>query len=214
MTSLVSWERPAFGSSAKSGLTMLATSLQMPFTSCAYVEWCHWNDFYDLGMAPHESTVSQLTSIWSTWSSEGCSCTWTAFSISSACFGSFFELAKLVLECMVKQNITFLILRYILQSAQSWAQNGTIPKTLFLLLDSIWSWVDLTHDWQWGLFLPTTLSFFWDISQSNVRIITKFPVFSKTSILDVLTKGKLAIFDTPAINEVRVMSCFSGFRQK
>ena len=47
-------------------------------------------------------------------------------------------------------------------------------------------------------FLPLPLSFFCDISRSYLRIIAKFSVPSKPSSLHVLTKGKLASFDTSA----------------
>ena len=72
----------------------------------------------------------------------------------------------------------------------------------------------LTRDWPGGGLFFAPLLFFCDISRSYVRIIVKFLIPSKPSILHVLTKGKLASFDTSAINDVRVTSCFPGFRKK
>ena len=65
-----------------------------------------------------------------------------------------------------------------------------------------------------GYFLPPSPPFF--LQYLPMLRTDRRQIFNirKPSILHVLTKAKLVSFDTSAINDVRVTSCFPGFKQK
>ena len=69
----------------------------------------------------------------------------------------------------------------------------------------------LTRDWRRRAIFPAPSRFLRYLPKLRTDHREIFITFSKPSILYVLTKGKLASFDTSDINVVRVTACFFQF---